>query len=368
MFCAAYGCFPATAPNGLAGRILASYGNQLVLQNASGLGCNAGGWTYSSATMNTGSGSVSFPQLPPMGDSNFSLAATVTDDPSVSYLDTPLIGISPNGQRIAVGMGITNGSGDSYYVFLFDTSILSPSLNLMTDSRVWKSPPFTGLSSLAWVGSNQVAVLWGDWTDSYVETLPSSGGTFTHIMHIPGAAGSIAVDQGNNLFAGIGLYIDPSSGADRTGEIRIIPANNWPLNGIDEATPSSAGAWPLDFTANGLLLAKGIGSALSLGVDGEGDLYASGTDGTGINPPTYGTVFLLRNDAIARVLQGGQAIQGANPADYRTLSPDPAQYDWSEVVFTNPVTDSLEIVWDPDEYFPGEWITDNVILTSYAAR
>jgi hypothetical protein len=262
-------------------------------------------------------------------------------------------------------MGITNGSGDSYYVFLFNAGLLNSSLNLMNDSRVWKSPAFSGLSSLAWVGSNQVAVLWGTWTDSYVETLPAGGGAFTRLLHIPGSSGSITADQSNNLFAGIGYLETPT---DRTGEIRIIPANMWPKNAITESTPSAAGAWPLDFTANGTLLASGIGSALSLGMDNEGDLFASGADIMGANP-VYGVIYLMRNDAIARVLQGGQPIQTSNAMACRTLAPDPAHDDYSEVVIINPVDDSLGIAWDPDEYGPGnDYLTDNVIMTSYASR
>ena len=88
MFGESCAIFPSGAPGGLGGRMIATYGDQLVLQNTPGVGCAANGWQYNAITYNASTDSWGYPQLPLGGDSQFSTAAVITNDPSVSDLDT----------------------------------------------------------------------------------------------------------------------------------------------------------------------------------------------------------------------------------------------------------------------------------------
>lgn len=350
IFGASYACFPAGAPNTLSGKLLATYGNQLVVQDAIGAGCDAGGWQYDAYIHDPVTDDWQYPQLPPAGRTHFTPVATITNDPAVSFLDTPVVSLSPDGRHIAMSIGM---NFSEYHLLIFDAALLAGGSmpNLLTDNRVWQSPALFGVASLTWVGGSHLAVLWGDYTNSYVDMLPASGGTMTRIMTIPGASGSIAFDPEQNLCAGIGYL------TGRTGELRVIPALRW-----QQVLAGTRG--PLDFTAEGVLLATGVGSALSMGCDAEGNLHVSGTD------TVYGTVYLLRNDVITRVLRGGQSARKTNLLECRTFTPDPAKDDYAMTIFANPATQQLCVVWIPDENYQGEYLlsTTTPIMTVYASE
>jgi len=353
---AGYAFFPSTAPAGLAGKLLATCGSQLVLQQNVGAGCDAGGWRYTAATHDPVTNTWSFPQLPPGGVSHFSVVADLLGGGSSgSSLDSQVISISPDGNRVALGFGT---DFTSYHLMVFDASLLtggSP-VDLMNDSRVWKSPVFFGLVSATWVGNDHIAILWGDWTNSYVEMLPSGGGPFTRIMTIPGGSASIAADPQQNLITGIGYL------AGRTGEIRVVPASLWQ----DVYSGKRA---PVNFDSEAKLLANAVGSGYSMGTDFEGNLFITGTDASA-SSPVYGTVYLLRNDTIARALQDGHAVNLSNTLECRTFTPDPAKNDFSMIALSNPSTHELCVVWIPDELYPGEYLlTDTTpILTMYGSN
>jgi len=351
-FGAAYAAFPAGAPNGLGGRILASSGAQLFLQDRPGVGSNPGSWSFASAQYTAATDSWRFPSLPPSGSvTNFSPAASFKSS-SVSMLDTPLISISSDGQRIALGIGYNS---NDYALYILNSSLLGGTpIDLETDPRVYKNHlmnshnpgQFVGLSSVAWVGNDTVAILWGDYTNSFVETIPAAGGVFTKVMFVPGASGSMTVDLDGNLYAGIGLYSDASG--DRTGEVRVIPAGiAWGTPGKTEVAPKSAGPWPVDFTRDGKLVARQCGCATSLGVTVEGDVFCSGTNAMGTSGAYPGRVYLIRNDLIARVLKGGAPANQNNSLEFRIIMPDPNHDDFYTYVFSNPVNNGLYCSWDP---------------------
>ncbi len=356
VFGASYAVFPAGAPGNLAGKMLATYGNQLLLQNTPGVGCNAGGWRYNAAQYDPNTGLWSFPQLPPGGDNNFSLAATITNDPTVQDLDSPVISISPDGKTVAFSIGI-NLSG-TYQMVVFNAALLTQggNLTLLGNPAIAETPPISGLMSIAWSGTSNIAVLWGDYTNSYVDMYPPTGGTPTRIMTIPGMCGSATVDQRGNLISGIGYL------TGRTGEIRVVPQSLWQqvLSGTHP---------PLDFTNDATLLATGMGSAQTLGVDNDGDVFGSGTDASASNP-AYGIAYLVRNDVITRVLNGGAPAQMSNPLECKRFSPDPACDDYAMTTLNNPFTGQLCVVWIPDELYPGEYTitTSTQIMTSYVTQ
>lgn len=346
-----YAVFPAGSPAGLAGKLLATYGNQLMLQNNPGVGCNAGGWRYADINFNSGTGVWSFPQLPPAGASNFTAGATITTDPSVAFLDTPLLAISPSGAQVALCIG---ANFSEYHILVFPTErLLSSTPALMQDAAVWKSAPLFGVVSIAWASDNMLAISRGDWTNSYIEMFTPGSSTTHHIMTIPGSSGDIVFDGNQNLITGIGYL------TGRIGELRIVPYQLW-----QQALAGTRG--PVNFESEALLLAQGAGSASSMGVDGEGNLFVSGSD---MALGNYGTVYLLRNDVLARVLAGGAAAKMDNPRECRHLSPDPAKDDYAMVVLSNPVNGELLVIWIPDEAYPGEYFLSTTvpILTSYSS-
>ena len=134
------------------------------------------------------------------------------------------------------------------------------------------------------------------------------GGSLLPIMTIPGASGSVAADAQGNIITGIGYL------TGRTGELRVIPQTLW------QAVISGKHP-PLDFTNDATLLASGMGSANSLGVDAQGDVDCSGTD-TSVANPAYGVGYLLRNDVVARVLTGGIPAQMSNPLECARFMPN----------------------------------------------
>ena len=278
------------------------------------------------------------------------VGATIADDPSVAFLDTPLLAISPSGGKVAICIGINY---TEYYLLVFPTTrLLNSTPALMQDAAVWKSARLFGVAGIAWASDNLLAINRGDWTNSYIEMLTPGSSVTRAIMTIPGASGDIAFDGDGNLIAGIGYL------TGRTGELRMVPYRSW-----QQVLAGTRGA--VNFDSEALLLARGAGSASSLGVDGEGNLHVSGSD---MSVGKYGTVYLLRNDVLARVLAGGAPAKMDNPRECRLLSPDPAKDDYAMVVLTNPVNDELLVVWIPNEALPGEYfLTTSVpIMTSYS--
>ena len=352
IFGADYAVFPTSAPDGLAGKLLVTYGNKLLLQDKVGVGCDAGGWRYDDITHDSTTGVWAFPQLPPAGRSNFNLGATIADDPSIFFLDTPLLAISPDGNSVALCIGI---NFTTYYVCVFPTSrIFATSPPLLDDATVWKSAPLYGVVSMAWATDSLLAINRGDWTNSFVEMFTPGSPVMHSIMTIPGSSGDIAFDHEGNLLAGIGYL------TGRTGELRVAPRTLW-----QQALAGTRG--PIQYDSEALLLASAAGSASSLGVDAEGNVHVSGTD---MASGAYGIVYLLRNDVLARVLRGGAPADLNNVSECRRLSPDPAKDDYAMVVVGNPVTGELHIIWIPDEQYPGEYMLSDTkpILTSYSAQ
>ena len=353
IFGASYAFFPCSAPQPLQGKLLATYGNELVLQQTSGVGCDAGGWSYDAIAPDPLTGIRAYPRLPPGGMSHFTVAATITDDPGVSFLDTPVLKISPDGSKVALGIGL---NFTDYYVMVFPASLLTANnaTSLMQNSGVWKSPMIYGMTSVAWVTDNLLAINRVEGSNSAIDMIAPGAAAFTPIMTVPGYSGTVAVDQDGNLITGIGYL------AGRTGELRVAPESRW-----EPVLHGQRG--PLDFDADATLLATGMGSAESLDVDSEGNVCVSGTD---MSVGNYGAAYLLRNDCIASVLAGGPPVQASNPQVCRTFTPDPVRDDYSMIIFANPAAHALCVVWIPDEQYPGEYFLSDTtpIMTSYTAE
>ncbi len=267
--------------------------------------------------------------MPPGGDGNFSVAATITNDPFCPGSRYAEYQHFPDGQLVAFSIGV-NFSGYQLVVFNAASLTQGGNITLLGGNAIWVSPTIAGLASVAWAGTGNIVILWGDGTNSYVDMYPPTGGSPTRIMTIPGWCGSVIVDQNGNLISGIGYL------AGRTGEIRVVPQSLWQqvLNGTHP---------PLDFTNDATLLATGMGSAYSLGVDNDGDVFGSGAD-TSMSNPAYGIGYLVRNDVITRVLNGGAPAQMSNPMECKRFSPNPACYDYAYTMLSNPVTGELDVV------------------------
>ncbi len=226
-------------------------------------------------------------------------------------MDPCFIKISPDGKKIALGVGAYKP------LFVFDTSLLSVNspANLRTTAgvKIWDENTYDG----AWRGNRYLFINAGTTAGSElyaVDTDGTSGTPISILPDIPGASGGVAFDAAGDLVTGIGYAYTSDA---PTGELKI-----WPAASIDAALAGTR----LAYLTTGSLLIEGALSAASLGFDTSGDLYVGGGDAFG-DSGHYGYAGLISAAAVERVLSGGAVADATAPADYVKLGPDPCHND-----------------------------------------
>ncbi len=270
-------------------------------------------------------------------------------------MDPSFIKISPSGEQVALGMG--------YYgkLLVFNASVLDAGtpeapVDLIASEQVKKF--YENCYDAAWVGETHL-VINGDWWVEYGVSL-ESGVAALDIRNednwsvpvcgiIPGSSSGIAVDQDNNLYFGIGYS------ENRTGEIKVWPANTW-------WSDSRALGMEMAYDGpEGFIIAEGVLSAAYLGFDGEGNLHVGrgpfGTSYCCISPPSEeaGFAALINHRLLdeARAFIADPTVGFSPLADagetqgdyYREFAPDPCMNDTVTGILA--MGDSISVFWNP---------------------
>ncbi|HEY0462583.1 MAG TPA: thrombospondin type 3 repeat-containing protein [Polyangiaceae bacterium] len=226
-------------------------------------------------------------------------------------MDPCFIKISPNGKKIALGVGFYKP------LMVFETALLSvsapPNLRTAAGVKIWDENMYDG----AWRGNRYLFINAASLTaGSQIYAIDTDGKTGTPIPilpDIPGASGGLAFDAAGDLVTGIGF----GYGDAPTGQLKI-----WPASAIDAALAGNA----INYFTTGNVLIEGALSAASLGFDASGNLFVGGGDAFG-NSGHYGYAGLVSAAAVQRVLSGGAIADPAAAADYVKVQPDPCHND-----------------------------------------
>ena len=372
----------AIGPYEVAGRLLVANKKTIYLQKNYGSGCAMGSWTVGQDDLVSTSPDV---HILPGGHDNFIPVATVSivnEYPSgMGSMDPSFIKVSPDGDRIALGMGWGQP------LLIIDISVLDPGnppllngtdgLTPITGVKEWTSPSVEYYDA-EWVDNDRLAMNadygWdpgsGSGTGSQVDILDvtSQGNTRVTVINNIGAGGStggasadVTIDLNGNIITGNGYDYGDNS---HTGELMIFENGDW------ESAYGSATA--LNYQADGYLLAENVLSAAQLGVDKDNNLHVGGGSWLGTVGDELGYAAIIHADVLDDVMyNGGGPLDEGDPDQYRELAPDPNGDDsaTSPVVY-NPWSEGLSVVWNPNGGygFPGTdlWcIGSRPIMTTY---
>lgn len=233
-------------------------------------------------------------------------AAVATFDPAQSggASDPAFVRLSPDGTRVAVGLGFGKP------VAVVPLSALgtpgSPAtLTAGGASRYYNVPHYDG----AWADNSHLGITSGNFgSPGIVSVLDVASPTTTPVnptvlSGIGGASAGIAFDSAGRLFTGNGFDLGP--GGSSTGTIRAFERTAW--DGAVAATP---------FETGGVLVADVL-SANSLLFDRDGNLVVGGGD---FDEFDVGYLAVLRAGALAGALAGLGPVD-RNSADVLRLTP-----------------------------------------------
>lgn len=257
---------------------------------------------------------------------NFGASVWMTVARVAAPMDPSFIRVSPGGTRVALG------EGPGRPLAVFAPSVLSVDEPPLLDEHVgvlqivadyydatWLDERYLFVNSGAIVGGSlgsRIFALDTEGADPRANWIPI-------IEEIPGASGGVAFDRHGNLITGIGYGLQ--EGFD-TGQLKIWPAADV-LATLEDATSGLA------YTNTGHVLAEGMLSAASLGVDANGNLYVGGGDVFG-GSGNFGYAALLDASVLERALDGGAPLDRENPEEFRKIAPDPCENDdFTSVLF-----------------------------------
>ena len=264
-------------------------------------------------------------------------------------MDPSFIRISPDGTKIALGLGYGQP------LLVFPTSLLDPdNPPLLIDANGNPAPGVivynVNYYDADWVDNRYLVINGGQWPGppygsgvGVLDTSDPNDQGKALITNIPGASSGIAVDADGNLVVGIGYASGPPN---RTGEIKVWNSSEW------STSPDS----PLDYEANNRLVAQNVLSAAYLGFDEEGNLHVGGGDafGTG-GAAENGYAALISKTVIDRVADPagpGEPVDESNPEEYREFAPDPCQNDSATGILANWWGENLAVMWNPSSMPP----------------
>lgn len=283
------------------------------------------------------------------GSSVWDVVATVP-----SAMDPSFIHVSPDGDKIALGLGYNQA------LLIVPTSVLS----------VQNPPDLTATAAVDQFP--QISYYDGDWRDNRyfivdggswptgcsppydenpacnfssgvgaVDTEDNNPATHVGaplIQNIGGASSDVEVDGSGNLITGIGWSTE-----GRTGELKVWADGEWdPVNGSSN-----------DYESNTRYLATNVLSGAYLGQDAEGNLHVGGGDAFSSTPPIAsenGYAAIIANGVVGRVAAGGAAVNDGDKSDnseYKYFAPDTCQDDTATGILADSWGRGLGVMWNP---------------------
>lgn len=257
-------------------------------------------------------------------------------------VDPSFVRISPDGSRVALGLGFARD------LLVVPTSLLDPASPPLLDAHPAVERFAVGYFDAAWLDDRSKLVLSAFTGVSLLDLegggapvlligggpLDAAGSGGVAVVHRPGEATDGA------LLVGIGF--DPNTG--RTGEIRAFSAG--------EVAAAAASGTPLDFDA-GALVAERVLSANSLAVDPAGNLVVGGGDFLSADPAESGYAALIAADVLEAALAGvGGPVDESDPDAYRELAPDPCGDDASTGALVAASGPAVGVMFNPNDGRP----------------
>ncbi len=287
------------------------------------------------------------------GSNQWDVVATVPPGP----MDPSFIHVSPDGSKIALGIGY------GAPLVIIPTSALSVSnpQSVFNTGRV-----FTEINYYdgAWVDNRYFVVNGGQWptgceppyynnpncsfqsgvgaVDTEVED-PATHVGVPLVLGIPGASADVHVDKNGNLLTGLGWATYPTN---RTGELKVWAPGEW-----DPAAGSE-----LDYGTNTKVVANNILSVAYLGEDAEGNLHVGGGDAFGVGGVNEnGYAALIKHGIVNDIAAGTRTTpvtdgDKADNAEYKFFAPDPCQDDSATGILAGNWGKGLAVMWNPTYY------------------
>ncbi|WP_394700289.1 dockerin type I domain-containing protein [uncultured Desulfosarcina sp.] len=414
----AFDCFPDNS-NGdtigiyqTAGRMLVANDTYIYLQKNYGSGAGSGTWQPGDAH------GVAGDNLPG-GHANWIIVAEVT--PGVgsgdyASMDPSFIHISPDGTKVALGMGWGQP------LLVFPISMLDPDnpplLNSGTGGNTaasgvtlfpWGSSPTDGVQyyEAEWVPDPEesIATLADDTLDpaaatnnthlaintdrgwssssqsgdgSQVEVLDTTSSSnrpviiISEIGYSPdySASADLTVDNYGNLITGQGYdYNNPTPGPNsETGQIKIFAADDW----MDAYNGDPANPDPIAYDNTTNIIADNVLSAAALGVDKDNNLHVGGGDVVSGTVGETGFAAVIHADALLDALDDAGPVDESNQYMYKELQPDPNGDDSATFAVYNPWAEGIVLLWNPRQYsgssygpYDGWYVDVQPIATTY---
>ncbi len=266
-------------------------------------------------------------------------------------VDPSFVRISPDGSRIALGLGFARD------LLVVPTSLLDPASPPLLDAHPAVDRHAVGYFDAAWLDADSKLVLSAFSGVTLLDLargtsvplvvggpLDAAGSGGVAVVHRPGAASDGA------LLVGIGF--DPDTG--RTGEIRAF-------SGAAVAGAAASGT-PLDFDA-GAIVAERVLSAASLAVDPAGNLVVGGGDFLSADPAENGYAALIAAEVIDGALAGtGGPVDESDPDAYREFAPDPCGDDTSTGALVAASGPAVGVMFNPNEGRPCQGVASDLWL------
>lgn len=270
---------------------------------------------------------------------NHGASAFIPVGTTQGVMDPAFVRISPDGTKIALGLGFAQD------LLVIPTSALDTTNPPVLDTAPGVQAYPINYQEGEWLGNDLLVLTGGLWScgqgipcisgigaiDTSVPNDP--GGAL--IQNIPGASGAIGIDPFGNLVTGLG-FAPPG----QTGEIRYFSSAQV-FNALGTGTP-------LDYGVDGALLASNVLSASSLGFDAEGNVHIGGGDAFGGGAGTEtGYAAVIEASVVARVAGGGAPVDEGNGSEYKELAPDSCEDDPATGAIYNSWGASLGVLWNP---------------------
>jgi hypothetical protein len=262
------------------------------------------------------------------GSSGFDPVATVNG--ARFAMDPSFVKLSPDGTRVALGLGFGQP------LLVFPTSLLSAGSppELIGHSEVQSYE--VGYYDAAWMpDSRRLVVNGGAWPDQpfasavgLLDTSMSGDTGRALVTGLPGASSGVAVDSQGNVLTGLGFAAEDTN---RTGEIRIFSGSQ--IGGA------------VDYES-GTLVAMNVLSAAFLSLDHDGNLVVGGGDvfgyffGVPSSETELGYAALIERTAAS----GGGTVDEGDTSQFRRVGPSTCGNDHAVMAAAAPAAHAIAVL------------------------